>query len=233
MNFNFNGSEIANIGVSKGQLEGNKIHEVQFDGCEAVELKDGTMKVIRIKFSNDEGTFTHTIFEPRQGDDQDTDGMYGKNPSRIKEMMTLFRHLGHAVCPELPKYIDSIKGSVSWDQIRNKIVEVTTPAIGNKTKIKLLAKKRNYTDPNTGEQRERNDAVFPSYFLAYNKEGELYMRSKFIGNGIIFTDKELANIKKQETAKPVSVSGANTEIFGATAVATQAEDPFNIDINDL
>lgn len=229
MNFNFNGSDIANVGASKGQLEGNKIHDVQFDGCEAVELKDGTMKVLRIKFSNDEGTFTHTIFEPREGDDQDTDGMYGKNPSRIKEMMTLLRHLGHAVCPELPAYIDSIKGSVSWDQIRNKVVEVTTPAIGTKTKIKLLAKKR--TDPNTGA--ERNDAVFPSYFLSYSKEGVLYMRTKFIGARLAFTDKELTQIKNQEKAKPVSVSSADTSIFGAAAVATQEKDPFDIDINEL
>jgi hypothetical protein len=229
MNFNFNGSEIANVGASKGQLEGNKIHDVQFDGCEAVEFKDGTMKVLRINFSNDEGTFQHTIFEPRDGDDQDTDGMYGKNPSRIKEMMTLLRHLGAAVCPALVEYINSINGSVTWDQIRKKIVEVTTPAIGTKTKIKLLAKKR--TDPNTGA--ERNDAVFPSYFLSYSREGSLYMRTKFIGPRLVFTDKELTAIKNQETAKPVSVSSADTNIFGAAAVATQAEDPFNIDINEL
>lgn len=229
MNFNFNGSEIANVGASKGQLEGNKIHDVQFDGCEAVELKDGTMKVLRIKFSNDEGVFNHTIFEPRDGDDQDTDGMYGKNPSRIKEMMTLLRHLGAAVCPALVEYINSINGSVTWDQIRKKIVEVTTPAIGTKTKIKLLAKKR--TDPNTGA--ERSDAVFPSYFLSYNREGALYMRTKFIGPRLVFTDKELTAIKNQENAKPVSVSSADTSIFGATAVTTQAEDPFNIDINEL
>lgn len=232
MNFNFNGSEIANVGT-RGQLEGNKIHDVQFDGCEAVELKDGTMKVLRIKFSNNEGIFTHTIFEPRDGDDQDTDGMYGKNPSRIKEMMTLLRHLGAAVCPALVEYINSINGSITWDQIRKKIVEITTPAIGTKTKIKLLAKKRNYTDPNTGEQRERNDAVFPSYFLSYSREGALYMRTKFIGPRLVFTDKELTAIKNQENAKPVSVSSTNTDIFGAAAVATQAEDPFNIDINEL
>jgi hypothetical protein len=40
-------------------------------------------------------------------------------------------------------------------------------------------------------------------------------------------------IKNQENAKPVSVSSADTNIFGATAVATQAEDPFNIDINEI
>ena len=233
MNFNFNGSEIANVGASKEQLEGNKIHDVQFDGCEAVELKDGTMKVLRIKFSNDEGIFQHTIFEPRDGDDQDIMGPYGKNPSRIKEMMTLLRHLGAAVCPALVEYINSISGNVTWDQIRKKIVEVTTPAIGTKTKIKLLAKKRNYTDPNTGEQKERNDAVFPSYFLSYSREGALYMRTKFIGPRLVFTDKELTAIKNQENAKPVSVSSADTNIFGAAAVATQAEDPFNIDINEL
>lgn len=229
MNFNFNGLDIANVGTSKSQLEGNKIHDVQFDGCEAVELKEGTMKVLRIKFSNEEGVFTHTIFEPREGDDKDTDGMFGKNPSRILEMMTLFRHLGAAVCPELVEYINSIKGSVTWDQIRKRIVEITTPAIGTKTKIKLLAKKR--VDPNTGV--ERNDAVFPSYFLSYSREGSLYMRTKFIGSRLVFTDKELTAIKNQENAQPVKVSNVNTEIFGADAPSGPIEDPFNIDINAL
>ena len=46
MNFNFNGNEIAGIGEVRKSLEGNKIHDVTFDGCEAVEFKDGTMKVL-------------------------------------------------------------------------------------------------------------------------------------------------------------------------------------------
>lgn len=229
MNFNFNGAEIANVGASKPQLEGNKIHDVQFDGCEAVELKDGTMKVLRIKFSNDEGTFNHTIFEPREGDDKDTDGQFGKNPSRIKEMMTLLRHLGTAVCPALVDYINSINGNVTWDQIRKHIVEVTTPAIGTKTKIKLLAKKR--TDPNTGA--DRTDSVFPSYFLSYSREGSLYMRTKFIGSHLVFTDKELTAIKKQETEKPVNVNNTSNDIWGAAAPTAPVTDDFNIDLNSL
>lgn len=228
MNFNFNGTELAGIGESKKQLEGNKIHEVTFDGCEAVELKDGTMKVLRIKFSNDEGTFTHTIFEPREGDDKDTEGMYGKNPSRVAEMMCLFRHLGMAVCPELTEYINSIQGNVTWDQIRKKIVEVTTPAVGTKTKIKLLTRKRN--DPNTGQ--ERSEAVFPSYFLSYSREGRLYMRTNFIGDRTYFTDKELTAIKNQETKKPVAMSSANLDAFDAPAAAA-AKDDFDIDLDSI
>ena len=69
--------------------------------------------------------------------------------------------------------------------------------------------------------------------MRYSREGALYMRTKFIGSRLVFTDKELTAIKNQENAKPVSVSSADTNIFGAAAVATQAEDPFNIDINEL
>lgn len=231
MNFNFNGSEIANVGASKGQLEGNKIHDVQFDGCEAVELKDGTMKVLRIKFSNAEGSFSHTIFEPKDGDDKDIDGMYGKQPSRIKEMMTLFRHLGNAVCPELVTFIDNISGNITWDQIRKKVVEVTTPAIGTQTKIKLLTRKR--VDNNTGETHY--EATFPSYFLGYSREGRLYMKTNFIGPKTYFLDKELTAIKKQETEKPVAISNntGNLDAFDAPAASTAAPDAFDIDIDSI
>lgn len=227
---NFNGNELAGLGEVRKTLEGNKIHEVTFDGCEAVEFKEGTMKVLRINFSNADGTFSHTVFEPREGDDQDTDGMYGKNPSRVKEMMTLFRHLGNAVCPELTTFVDSINGSITWDQIRKKVVEITTPAIGNQTKIKLLSKKR--TDQNTGTTY--TEAVFPAFFLAYNRSGQLYMRTNFIGPKTYFLDKELTAIKKQETEQPVAVSNTgNIDLFDTPAVTTAAPDPFDININDI
>lgn len=231
MNFNFNGNEIAGIGEVRKSLEGNKIHDVTFDGCEAVEFKDGTMKVLRIKFSNAEGSFSHTIFEPKDGDDKDIDGMYGKQPSRIKEMMTLFRHLGNAVCPELVTFIDNISGNITWDQIRKKVVEVTTPAIGTQTKIKLLTRKR--VDNNTGETHY--EATFPSYFLGYSREGRLYMKTNFIGPKTYFLDKELTAIKKQETEKPVSISNniGNIDTFDAPAAAAAAPDAFDIDIDSI
>lgn len=226
---NFSGSNTKGLGESKQTLRGNNIYTVKFDGVEKVEMKNGEMHCLRIKFSNDEGYFNHTIFEPQPGDDQETQGAFGPNPSRIAEMMTLLRHLGAAVCPELNKKIDAFDDKTTWEQIRNIVVETTTPAIGTETKIKLM--KRKYNDPNTGAPME--EAQFPRFFLAYNREGALYMKTSFIGKGVYFSSKELSAIKKQEEAKPVSVN--NFDLTSNTsgsfdAAAPVPNDDFNMDI---
>lgn len=228
---NFSGNITKGLGEKKAALKGNAIHTVKFDGVEKVDLKNGEMHCLRIKFSNDEGYFNHTIFQPQEGDDKDTQGMYGPTPSRVAEIMTLLRHLGAAVCPELNKKIDAFDSKTTWEQIRNIVVETTNPAIGTETKIKLM--KRKYNDPNTGEPRE--EAQFPRFFLAYSQEGNLYMRTSFIGKGVYFLDKEIKQMKKQDEAKPVAVSNFDdvpSNGFDSTAseILTKDSDEFDIEI---
>ena len=225
---NFSGNNTKGLGESKQALRGNAIYTVKFDGVEKVEMKNGEMHCLRIKFSNDEGYYYHTIFEPQPGDDQETQGAFGPNPSRIAEMMTLLRHLGAAVCPELNKKIDAFDDKTTWEQIRNVVVDTTTPAIGTETKIKLM--KRKYNDQNTGEPRE--EAQFPRFFLAYNRDNKLYMKTSFIGKGVYFSNKELETIKKQEEAKPVNVNSFNplssTSTFDTAAPDTTDDFDMNI-----
>lgn len=232
---NFNGKLTEGLGEQKSMLAANKIHTVTFDGVEKVDLKNGELHCLRIKFSNDEGYFNHTIFEPQPGDDQETDNAFGgKNPSRVMEMMTLLRHLGAGIsCPELNQKISEFDNKTTWEQIRNIVVETTAPAIGNETKIKLLGRKR--TDVNTGV--EYTDPVFPAFFLAYTQDGRLYMRTNFIGKGVYFSTKELGAIKKQTEAKPVAASEfTNTAApkkdnsFTEEAKATLGKSDFDMNI---
>ena len=131
MNFNFNETAGKSQSNEKKQLEGNKIHEVIFDGCEIKDLQSKdqsqTYKVLNINFHNDEGVFTHTVWEPREADMQDTDGMFGKQPSNVKSMMLTFKHLIDAVNPSLGALIDNgVKISVSSrgvGSVKNGIVE--------------------------------------------------------------------------------------------------------------
>ena len=212
MNFNF--SETTGLGTTgTSQLEGDRIHTVKFDGCEATDYKDGQYKVLRIKFSNNEGTFTHTIFEPRPEDLQDTQGAYGPNPSNMKCMITTLRHLAAAVSPKLQETLNKLPDNMSWDQFRNQVVEASKDGIGVETKIKLF--KRERTDVNTGEKRV--EAEFPRYILSYDREGKLYMRTNFIGNNTHFTTKELTDMQKRNTAVPTPVEGTITS--GGTKLA--------------
>ena len=217
---NFNLDETVNAGA-RVQFTGNAIYDVTFDGCEARDFdkKDGNgqFHVLEIKFSNKDGYFTHTIWEPREEDAQDRPGAFGNQPSNLKVMNYLLKHLIDTVNPELSAKIDKKEASLSapnWDAFRKLIVDSTNPGKGTKTKIKLV-------------KNNKGDAAFP-YFLNYDRNGKLYMSTNFIGNGVFFTNKELDRIKKSE-ARPVSVS-SNTDTFDIPATTTQSADDFDMNI---
>lgn len=225
MNFNFNTTAGISQSNSKKVLEGNKIHEVTFEGCEARDIQgvqdpSKVFHVLDIKFANDEGYFTHTIWEPRDSDMEDTQGAFGPQPSRVKCMMLTLKHLIDAVNPELGKQIDNKEKSLataSWDALRKLMVTATETGKGTTTKIKLMKTK-------TGE------ATFPGFVANYNRNGVLYMRTNFIGNNIFFTNKELDQIKKQETATPTTVG---TKFEDTKTLENPVTSDFSFDIDSL
>ena len=238
MNFNFN--ETAGISQSNNrkQLEGNKIHDVTFDGCEARDIQgvqdpSKVYRVLDIKFSNDDGYFTHTMWEPRDSDMEDTQSSFGPTPSNVKSMMLLLKHLIDAVNPELGKQIDNKEktlNSTSWDQLRQMVVKATEPGIGTKTKIKLITRYLKSKPKNVSVKSKENNttSAFPSYIASYNRTGQLYLRTNFIGDKIFFTNKELEVMKKQITAKP--------DVIGTAAVNEKQKETntdFDIDLNAL
>ena len=219
MNYNFD--ETAGISQSSVRklLEGNAIYDVTFDGCEARDIQgvqdpSKVFHVLDIKFHNDDGIYTHTIFEPNPEDAIDRQGPFGPQPSNIKSMMLLFKHLIDAVNPELGKAIDNKEknlNTTSWDALRKLMIQSTESGKGSKTKIKLI-------------KNNKGVATFP-FFANYNKEGRLYMSTNFIGNNVFFTNKELDKIAKASEAKPTS--SANLDTFTAPAAVS---DDFNFDI---
>jgi len=203
MNFSF----VENVKVSAPVLEPNKIHSVVFNGCEArtIESAKGKYDVLDIKFSNADGQFTDTVFDP--GEDVDTDGMFGKNPSNVKALAVKVKHLLDAVCPENSPKVSQLQGS--WLEIRNQIIELTAPGIGKETKIKLLGRERADQMGNKSIYPE-----FPGFFAKYDRNGNLYLATNFIGNSVYFKSSELTKIKNMQTATPTPMgseeSGSKT-----------------------
>ena len=81
MAYSFNTTANSSQSSIKPRLKGNNIHDVQFDGCEIVDIQGvknpgEVYKVLKLKFSNDEGTYEHTIFEPRESDFARTESKY-------------------------------------------------------------------------------------------------------------------------------------------------------------
>ena len=127
MNFSFNGTAGASQGTTFKKLEGNTIPVVKFDGCEVVDVqgvKDPTQvyRLLKLKFSNDEGTFEHTCFEPKPADFERretdyTDKKTGETkkipqPSNVESMMLLFKHAIDALNPVNTELFNNEKLSI-------------------------------------------------------------------------------------------------------------------------
>lgn len=233
MNFNFTIS--SDTGSTKPlfqSLEANKIHEVIFDGVDInnIEKKDGTAtyKVIKFKFKNEDGTFEHTLFEPTDRDGErpvsQVTSKDGKpleivNPSNVESMMLMIKHLIDAVLPDISKKIESgevkIGGKGGWDGFRKDVKDLLDKAIGQKTKIKLIANKNGY-------------AVFPGYFAALTREDKTpYIRNHFIGKTLAFQSYELNRIKNSQV-KPTEMDSMDLDVS-----SKEVESDLDFDIDSL
>jgi len=232
MDFSFGQTAGASQSTAKPKLEGNMIHTVKLDKCEIQDIdgvkKPGTVyKVLKINFSNEDGAYEHTVFEPRPDVDFErteteyTDKTGKKNkipqPSGIETMMLFFKHVIDGYLPELGKEIDSETknlGAPTWDALRNLMIQIFDKAKGRENKIKLMKDKN-------GEGR------FPGFFTAINRDGAAYVRNNFIGNKIAFTPYELQKIQAETNAKPTNMNDLDL-----TSTDTDKVD-LNFDIGDL
>jgi len=234
MSFSFNTTAGASQSTAKPRLAGNSIYDVKFDGCEIQDIQgvkdpDKVYKVIKLKFSNESGTFEHTVFEPRPEDFKRGETEYknkeGKmekipQPSGIESMMLLFKHAIDAIVPSIGKEIDEQKrslGANDWEGLRKLVVTILDKGKGNSTKIKLLKNSK------TGE------AVFPGFFAGLTRPdtdgvSRAYVKNNFIGEKLAFSTYEADRIKKESEAKPTKVDSFVPETSSTADVNTDGLD---------
>lgn len=228
MSFSFSTTAGASQGVSTKRLAGNKIYTVKFDGCEIQDIKgvkDPTKeyRVLKLKFSNDEGTFEKTVFEPRPEDFTRGETTYNdKNtgeekkipqPSGVENMMLLFKHAIDAINPTIAKQIDEGTknlGAKDWNELRVLVSKILDQGKGAEVEIKLL------TD-------SKGEAIFPGYFSGITKEGKAYIRNNFIGKNLAFSTYEVTRINTASTAKPNKVETFSSSSLVDSSAASQGD----------
>jgi len=218
--FSFGATAGASQSTAKPKLVGNSLHVVKFDECvsdDIVGVKDPTItyKVLKLRFSNDDGAFEHTVFEPKAEDfarkeNEITDKNGNKQkipqPSNVESMMLLFKHVIDVVNPTVAGQIDREEKNLSapsWDVLRTLVISILTPGKGTKTTIKLLKNKN-------------GEAVFPGFFAGLTKEGKAYVRNNFIGDKVAFSAYEVDRIKNEANAivtKTNNFAGNSTSDF--------------------
>lgn len=208
MNFSFSNTAGTSQSTAKAKLAPNNIYEVQFDGCEikdvaGVKDPDKVYKQLILKFSNEEGSFDHTVWEPRPEDFERRETEFKKDnkiekipqPSNVESMMLLFKHAIDFLNPTVAKQIDEKTrnlGAANWDELRKLVVQILDAGKGTVVKIKLLKNKA-------------GEAIFPNYFTGLTRDGVAYVKNNFIGNKVAFTTYELQRINNEATATPTPV----------------------------
>lgn len=236
-NFSFDATAGASQSTTKNRLVGNSIYNVALEGCEVQDItgvKDPSAiyKVIKIKFSNEDGAYEHTVFEPRpddfkRGENEITNKNGNKEkipqPSNVESMMLLFKHIIDAYVPEVAKQIDNKEkslGAKSWDELRKLIVAILEKGKGRKNNIKLI-------------KDNKGEAKFPGYFASISKDGTAYIRNNFIGEKVAFTAYEADKINKEASAKPTSAASAEALFNDTVDTADDTDTSLNLDFSVL
>lgn len=225
MSFSFNTTAGASQSSAKPRLAGNDIYTVKFDGCEIQDIKGVkdpsiTYQVLKLKFSNEEGTYEHAIFEPRPEDFNRTENKYtdkktGKEEkipqtSGVENMMLLFKHAIDAINPTVARQIDDGSknlGAKDWNDLRTLVSKILDAGKGATIQIKLL-------------KNTKGEATFPGFFAGITKEGKAYVRNNFIGDKLAFSTYEKQRIENEANAKPTSAKtySSPSSSLGSTTI---------------
>lgn len=209
--FSFQTTAGASQNTAKPRLAGNDIYTVKFDGCEIVDIqgvKDTSMlyKVLKLKWSNEDGSFEHTVFEPQEKDFSRTENEYKDSKtgetkkipqtSGVENMMLLFKHAIDTINPKIAKAIDEQTqnlGAKDWDTMRKLVSQILDAGKDTEMQIKLL-------------KNSKGEAIFPGYFAGITKESKAYVKNNFIGKKLAFSAYEQTRISNEASAKPTTTT---------------------------
>lgn len=227
MSFSFDATAGASQSTTKPRLAGNEIHTVKFDGCEIQDIqgvKDTSVvyKVLKFRFSNEDGYYEHTIFEPKQADFARGESEFtNKNgnkekipqPSNVESMMLFFKHFIDAFVPTVAKEIDDKTKKItapSWEELRNLVAKIALQGKDKVSNIKLVKDKE-------------GNAKFPGFFAGLTKEGKPYVKNNFIGAKVAFTAYENGRISGESNARITNMNSSNSNLIAGNG-APEADD---------
>lgn len=194
--FNMGGVASAKI-VSNNFLHAG-IHNVIFKGI----AKSDNSNSMELRFEAVDGSGVHTerVFEPRS--EERTQSQYGLNPSEAEQFMCKIKQVIEALDPELAQKIEADGSKFTAASFEDFIVllkKYLDKKIGVQTQIKLV--------PTSG-----NFVGFPGFIARLNKDGNIYMTTKVIGEDLVLTSKEKSTIDTAANAKPTNMKEKNDEL---------------------
>ena len=218
-------NDVAAVSNSKPLLKPFEIYKVTFDGVASREItgvKDPSMKyyTMDVKFSNKEGTYTHTLFMPKEGDEVRQNSSGGFEMASNFEVFKIFIKQVATVLINEEKYntfFEKIKNAgldlsnpVHFQKFVEAYGKLLEPAKNKETNLKLMGK----LNKNSGMYV----ASLP-LFAKINRDGELYP-SNFIGDNLFFTAAEKTKIDEYLNATPTKMGKSDDLVVDNTDLCT-------------
>jgi hypothetical protein len=191
--FNMGGVKDAKVS-NTGNFLGAGIHTVTFRGINKAE----GFNALELHFEAVDGSGVHNerIFEPRSSERKES--MYGTNPSEAEQFLCKIKQVIEALDPELAQAIDKNGekfAAADFDGFVALLKKYLDKSVGKQTQIKLV--------PTTG-----NYVGFPGFIASLSKDGNIYMKTKVIGDNLVLNARELKQIDEASKAKPTKMASA-------------------------
>lgn len=214
MNIDF--SDAVNAKESGARLTPG-IKDATFDG---IEFNEGTSQksgepyqafVLKLNIDG-YGPYQQKFFEPKSADRQEM--QWGVSASPLDHFKITVMEILEAICPDVYAEFNAgtKKLSGSFKQIVDAIATYTKPHIGKQTKVKILPGKDNFCN-------------MPSFPARIDRNGNLGIATRMIGDNLTLTSSELKKIEAAEAARPTDMS--QKAIISSMAADVNSDDlPF-------
>ena len=233
LDFSIN-SSVSAVSNSVKQLAPFAIYDVKYEKSEIVEFdgkKDPSQhyKTLRVRFSNADGYYEETIFFPTPADGEPKeyerpDGTKQKFPSNWDRIKFFMAQVMTVLNPEgYKKFCEASSKFKDFEMMANAFIKVLEPAMGKETKLKLMGR----TDESGNVH-----ATLPK-FLSYNRDGQLYISTNFIGDRVFFSTYEEGLVQKFKNAKPTAMPDLAADPLAITPKAEEAKKDDVIDLDSL
>ena len=233
LDFSIN-SSVSAVSNSVKQLAPFAIYDVKYEKSEIVEFdgkKDPSQhyKTLRVRFSNADGYYEETIFFPTPADGEPKeyerpDGTKQKFPSNWDRIKFFMAQVMTVLNPEgYKKFCEASSKFKDFEMMANAFIKVLEPAMGKETKLKLMGR----TDESGNVH-----ATLPK-FLSYNRDGQLYISTNFIGDRVFFSTYEEGQVQKFKNAKPTAMPDLAADPLAITPKAEEAKKDDVIDLDSL
>ena len=199
MNFSFSQTKGATEG---GKFLGAGIHKAKFNGIEydTITTQKGEFNVMILKLDVDGyGEFKHNFFEPQSAERQEM--QWGPSASQVDHFLIAVRQILDTLNPQLVKDLDEGKITLegSFAKIVKTIKKLTDEFIGDEVEVKLLPQNNGFNS-------------IPSFVAGISKNGNLTIRTRFIGHDLTLNDRELKMIEAAKEAKPTDMKTKDTSV---------------------